>query len=41
MLQNLHKAIKNSKLVWIDNCGHVPHLEQPDITAAEILKAAR
>jgi len=32
------QAIPNSKLVWIDNCGHVPHLEQPQTTAKEILK---
>ncbi|HEY9768228.1 MAG TPA: alpha/beta hydrolase [Coleofasciculaceae cyanobacterium] len=32
-----NRAIPNSKLVWIDNCGHVPHLEQPDATAREIL----
>lgn len=30
------KAIPNSKLVWIDRCGHVPHLEQPQITAQTI-----
>ena len=30
------KAIPNSKLVWIDNCGHVPHLEQPQLTAQTI-----
>ena len=30
-------GISNSKLVWIENCGHVPHLEQPDATAREIL----
>ena len=30
------KAIPNSKLVWIDNCGHVPHLEQPQLTAEAI-----
>lgn len=30
------QAIPNSKLVWIDNCGHVPHLEKPDATAQEI-----
>ncbi len=33
-----NQAIPNSKLVWIDNCGHVPHLEKPDATAQEILK---
>ena len=31
------RAIPQSKLVWIDNCGHVPHLEQPDLTANRIL----
>jgi pimeloyl-ACP methyl ester carboxylesterase len=31
------QAIANSKLVWIDNCGHVPHLEQPEVTAQAIL----
>ena len=34
------RAIANSTLVWIDNCGHVPHLEQPQITAGDILKFA-
>jgi pimeloyl-ACP methyl ester carboxylesterase len=29
--------IPNNKLVWIDNSGHVPHLERPAITAQEIL----
>ncbi|MEM7592308.1 MAG: alpha/beta hydrolase [Cyanobacteria bacterium P01_A01_bin.83] len=32
------RGIPNSKLVWIDNCGHVPHLEQPEIVAQEILQ---
>ena len=31
------REIPNSQLVWIDNCGHVPHLEQPQITAQAIL----
>lgn len=35
------QAITNNKLVWIDNCGHVPHLEQPQITAKEILNFAK
>ncbi len=30
-------AIPNSKLIWIQDCGHVPHLEQPHITAQHIL----
>ena len=35
------KAIANSTLVWVDNCGHVPHLEQPETTAGEILNFAK
>lgn len=35
------QAIPKSKLVWIDNCGHVPHLEKPQITATEILALAQ
>ncbi|MEC4817639.1 MAG: alpha/beta fold hydrolase [Scytonema sp. PMC 1069.18] len=31
-------AIPNSKLIWIQNCGHIPHLEQPQITAQHILE---
>ncbi len=31
-------AIPNSKIVWIKDCGHVPHLEKPQITANEILE---
>ncbi|MBS0015602.1 MAG: alpha/beta hydrolase [Arthrospira sp. SH-MAG29] len=31
-------AIPNSQLIWIDKCGHVPHLEQPQITAHQILE---
>ncbi|WP_008313314.1 alpha/beta fold hydrolase [Leptolyngbya sp. PCC 6406] len=30
-------AIPQSKLAWIDACGHVPHLEKPAETAAAIL----
>jgi pimeloyl-ACP methyl ester carboxylesterase len=33
-----HQALPNSQLIWIDNCGHVPHLEQPQITAQHILE---
>lgn len=32
-IDNLPKA----RLEWIDNCGHVPHLEQAQITAQSIL----
>ncbi|MDY6939981.1 MAG: alpha/beta hydrolase [Cyanobacteriota bacterium] len=31
------RAIANSQLVWVEKCGHVPHLEQPEITADFIL----
>ena len=34
------QEIPNNKLVWIDNCGHVPHLEQPHVTAQAILNFA-
>ncbi|WP_035986471.1 alpha/beta fold hydrolase [Leptolyngbya sp. KIOST-1] len=30
-------AIAASKLVWIPQCGHVPHLENPQATAAALL----
>ncbi len=32
------KAIPNSKLIWIPQCGHVPHLEKPQFTAKAILE---
>jgi pimeloyl-ACP methyl ester carboxylesterase len=35
--QQFHQGLPNSKLHWIDRCGHVPHLEQPEITAQLIL----
>jgi len=31
------KAIPNSQLIWIPNCGHVPHLEKSKVTANYIL----
>ncbi|MBN3874196.1 alpha/beta fold hydrolase [Nostoc sp. JL33] len=31
------RAIPHSTLVWIQDCGHLPHLEQPQITAQHIL----
>lgn len=27
----------NAQLVWVEECGHVPHLEQPDETARAIV----
>ncbi len=35
--ERFRKAILTSRLVWVEHCGHVPHLEQPQITAACIL----
>ncbi|MBW4583456.1 MAG: alpha/beta hydrolase [Tildeniella nuda ZEHNDER 1965/U140] len=35
------QAIAHSKLVWIKQCGHVPHLEQPQVTAEQILAFGR
>ena len=32
------EAIASSKLIWIPNCGHVPHLEQPQLSAEHILE---
>jgi pimeloyl-ACP methyl ester carboxylesterase len=32
------RAIPHSELFWIENCGHVPHLEQAKITAKQILE---
>lgn len=31
-------GIPNSRLIWIKNCSHVPHLEQPQITAQYVLE---
>lgn len=28
----------NARLVWVEECGHVPHLEQPDLTATAIVE---
>ena len=30
------ETLSNARLVWIEECGHVPHLEQPDTTATAI-----
>ena len=32
------QTIANSQLIWIPNCGHVPHLEQSQLTADYILE---
>ncbi|MDJ0556692.1 MAG: alpha/beta hydrolase [Microcoleaceae cyanobacterium MO_207.B10] len=37
----LQEAIPNSQLIWIPNCGHVPHLEKAEVTADYILDFIR
>ncbi|WP_293165072.1 alpha/beta fold hydrolase [Okeania sp. SIO2C9] len=37
----LEGAIANSQLIWIPNCGHVPHLEKSQVTANYILDFIR
>ncbi|MDD1413432.1 alpha/beta hydrolase [Dolichospermum sp. ST_con] len=32
------KAIEQSRLIWIKDCGHIPHLEQSQIVAQHILE---
>lgn len=35
--KKFESAIANSQLIWIEQCGHVPHLEKPETTAQHIL----
>lgn len=35
------RAIPDSELIWLDSCGHVPHLEDPAAVACHILSFAR
>ncbi|QLE55493.1 alpha/beta fold hydrolase [Nostoc sp. TCL26-01] len=35
--KRFNRAIPQSQLIWIENCGHIPHLEQPQITSQHIL----
>jgi pimeloyl-ACP methyl ester carboxylesterase len=32
------REIQNSQLIWIENCGHTPQLEQPERTAHHLLQ---
>jgi len=34
--ERFQQAIAGSQLVWIEDCGHVPHLEKPQETAQAI-----
>uniref|UniRef100_A0A7S2SHF8 AB hydrolase-1 domain-containing protein n=1 Tax=Rhizochromulina marina TaxID=1034831 RepID=A0A7S2SHF8_9STRA len=35
------EEVPNSRLQFVDNCGHVPHLEQPKVTASHIVDFLR
>jgi pimeloyl-ACP methyl ester carboxylesterase len=39
--QKFKQGLPSSQLQWIDNCGHVPHLEMAQITAQSILDFIR
>ncbi len=39
--EKFRNAIAQSQLIWLQNCGHVPHLEQPQITAQQILEFSK
>lgn len=39
--KKFHQALPNNQLVWIPECGHVPHLEKPAMTAEAIIKFAQ
>ena len=39
--KRFERAIDQSKLIWIEQCGHVPHLEKPEITAQHILEFSK
>ncbi|MGD1936850.1 MAG: alpha/beta fold hydrolase [Cyanophyceae cyanobacterium] len=34
--QKFAKTLPNNTLIWVPQCGHVPHLEQAEFTAAQI-----
>jgi pimeloyl-ACP methyl ester carboxylesterase len=35
--EKFRQAIPQSQLIWIPDCGHIPHVEKPEITAHHIL----
>ncbi|AFY32181.1 alpha/beta fold hydrolase [Calothrix sp. PCC 7507] len=39
--QKFNRAIPHSTLIWIQNCGHLPHLENPQVTAQHILELCK
>lgn len=39
--EKFNQALADSQLIWLKNCGHVPHLEQPQLTSQHILKSIK
>jgi 2-hydroxy-6-oxonona-2,4-dienedioate hydrolase len=38
--EQFHRLLPDSRLVWLDRCGHVPMVEQADAFAAELVRFA-
>lgn len=38
--EGFHRAIPHSQLVWVPECGHVPHLEKPEFVSEAIAQFA-
>ncbi|MEO1403950.1 MAG: alpha/beta fold hydrolase [Cyanobacteria bacterium J06635_1] len=38
--QKFQKTVVDSQLVWLSECGHVPHLEKPQVTAGHMIEFA-
>jgi 2-hydroxy-6-oxonona-2,4-dienedioate hydrolase len=38
--EGFNRMIRNSQMVWLDNCGHAPMIESPDPFAEAMLKFA-
>lgn len=36
--EQFHAMLPNARLVWFDQCGHVPMVEKADEFAAELLQ---
>ena len=39
--ERFEREIPGSRLVWVEDCGHVAHLEQPQFAAETLLAFAR
>ena len=36
--ERFEREINDCELVWVEESGHVPHLERPDFTCAQLLR---